>query len=55
MITGYKMENKGFRMKNVLGKGYLKQESTISTKALIEMDTISHEVSVIPYDIHTYS
>jgi hypothetical protein len=51
----YKMENKGFRMKNVLGKGYLKKESVISTKALIEMDTISHEVSLIPYDIHTYS
>jgi hypothetical protein len=55
MIIGYKMENEGFKIKNVLRKGYLKKASAISMKALIEIDTISHEVSLIPYHIHTYS
>jgi hypothetical protein len=32
-------------MQKVSRKGYLKQASAPSTKALIEMDTISHEVS----------
>jgi hypothetical protein len=45
MIIGYQKENKGFGMQKVPRKGYLKKASAPSTKVLIEMDTISHEVS----------
>jgi hypothetical protein len=55
MIIGYQKENKGFKIQKVPRKWYLKQESATSTKALIEMDTTSHEVILIPYHIHTWS
>jgi hypothetical protein len=40
-MNGYQKEIKGFGMKKVLRKGYLKQASAPSTKALIEMDLMT--------------